>query len=175
MPPIRVSAAFIAVSALAACDQGTGMAMPWIRPVAPAEEALAASCTGDPAIAAQLDTAVNAARQSEGKTLLDTAPTLTQVAQSHACDMARLGRVDVEGSNGSNVVDRARAAGYPVCGVVQLVWRGGSPADAVANWLARDAQRTELLGQPSRQIGSGFATGADGMGYHSVVLGDNCG
>lgn len=172
MSAFRAFAAAVSLSALAACQQA-GVAMPWGRAAAPAEQALVAQCTGDAAMAAQLDAAVNAARQAEGKILLDPAPRLAQVAQSHACDMAALGRVDVEGSNGSSVVDRARAVGYPACGVVQLVGRGG-PADAVAGWLSQDAQRTELLGQPSRQIGSGVATGADGRPYFSVVLGDNC-
>ncbi|MCZ0963290.1 CAP domain-containing protein [Paracoccus benzoatiresistens] len=175
MSVFRTLAAAVSLAALAACQQGIPAAMPWQTPaVPPAEESLATQCAGDPAIAAQLDGAVNAAREVEGKTLLDSAPDLTQIAQSHACDMALLGRVDVEGSNGSSVVDRARAVGYPTCGVVQLVWRGGSPADAVANWLAREAQRTEMLGQSSRQVGSGHAVGADGMAYYSVVLGDNC-
>ena len=174
MPPIRPLAACLALSLLSACGQRVDLAMPWGQPEPPAEEALAAACPADPAIAAQLDGAVNAARQAQGKTLLDGAPLLAQIAQSHACDMAGQGRVDVEGSNGSSVVDRARAVGYPTCGVVQLVWRGGSPADAVANWLAREAQRTELLGQTSRQVGSGYAIGADGAAYYSVVLGDNC-
>ena len=172
---LRPLAAAVSLAALAACQQGIRTAMPWETPtVPPAEEALASQCAGDPVVAAQLDGAVNAARGAEGKTLLESAPRLQQIAQSHVCDMARLGRVDVEGSNGSSVVDRARAVGYPTCGVVQLVWRGGSPADAVANWLAREAQRTEILGQASRQLGSGHAVGVDGRTYYSVVLGDNC-
>ena len=175
MPAFRALAALLALSMLSGCGQGTGIALPWRQAEPPAEEALAASCTGDAAIAAALDGAVNAARQAEGKTLLDSAPLLAQIAQSHACDMAALGRVDVEGSNGSSVVDRARAVGYPVCGVVQLVSRGGSPGDALAAWLSQDAQRTELLGQTSRQLGSGHAVGVDGRTYYSVVLGDNCG
>ncbi|MTD99187.1 hypothetical protein GIY56_02670 [Paracoccus sp. YIM 132242] len=174
MPTFRALVAAASLSALAACQQGVDLTMPWGQPEPPAEEALASTCQGSPASAAPLDAAVNAAREAEGKTLLDSAPLLARIAQSHACDMAALGRVDVEGSNGSSVVDRARAVGYPTCGVVQLVWRGGGPADAVANWLAREAQRTELLGQTSRQVGSGQATGADGVAYYSVVLGDDC-
>ncbi|WP_347138332.1 CAP domain-containing protein [Paracoccus sp. SSK6] len=175
MSVFRTLAAAASLAALAACQQGIRTAMPWETPtVPPAEEALAAQCAGDPAIAAQMDAAINAAREGGGKIPLTTAPLLTRIAQSHACDMALLGRVDVEGSNGSSVVDRARAVGYPTCGVVQLVGRGGSPADAVARWLAAEAQRTELLGQPSRQVGSGYARGADGLSYYSVVLGDNC-
>ncbi|MFC3169389.1 MULTISPECIES: CAP domain-containing protein [Paracoccus] len=176
MSTFRTFAAAVSLAALAACQGGIRTAMPWeTATVPPAEESLAAQCAGDAAIAAQMDAAVNAARASSGKTPLASAPLLAQIAQSHACDMALNGRVDVEGSNGSSVVDRARAVGYPVCGVVQLVGRGGSAPDTVARWLAAEAQRTELLGQASRQVGSGYTTGADGQPYWSVVLGDNCG
>ncbi|WEF23408.1 CAP domain-containing protein [Paracoccus sp. S3-43] len=177
MPALRaLAAAAISLSGLAACQQGIVAALPWQTPtVPPAEEALAAQCAGDAEIAARIDAAVNDARQGRGKTPLAGAPLLAQVAQSHACDMARTGRVDVEGSNGSSVVDRARAVRYPVCGVAQLVGRGGGPADAVARWIGQEAQRTELLGQSSRQVGSGYATGVDGVAYYSVVLGDDCG
>lgn len=176
MPVLRALAAVACLSVLAACQQGIGTALPWQTPTVPlAEEALAVPCGGDAQIAARIDAAVNAARQGQGKTPLAGAPLLAQIAQSHACDMARTGRVDVEGSNGSSVLDRARAVGYPVCGVAQLVGRGGGPADAVARWMGQEAQRTELLGQSSRQVGSGYAIGPDGAAYYSVVLGDDCG
>lgn len=170
----RVIVLFLALPGLAGCQQGPILFHAGNRPAAQVHEAPSFRCADDPAIAVQLDAAVNAARRAEGKTVLDSDPLLGRIAQSHACDMATMGRLSVEGSDGSSVVDRARAVRYPACGVVQLVWRGGSAAGAVANWLARDAQRIELLGQPSRQIGSGFAVGADGAGYHSVVLGDDC-
>lgn len=175
MSVFRHFAAAASLAVLAACQPGIGLEMPWGRAPAPAEQSLAAQCAVNPAIVARLDGAVNAARQAEGKRVLDSAPLLAQAAQSHACDMARTGRVDVEGSNGSSVVDRARALGYPACGVVQLVARSDSPAMAVMAWMGGEAQRTELLGQTSRQVGSGFAPGPDGQGYYSVVLGNDCG
>lgn len=172
--PRPAAFASIALTVLAACQPATAPVWSRERPEPPAEQALVGDCQGNEGAAAALDRAVNAARQSEGKTLLPAAPALSRIAQSHACDMARLAHVDVEGSNGSSVLDRARAAGYPTCGVVQLVWRGSSPEDALSAWMARDAQRTEVLDQTSRQIGVGVATGADGRVYHSVVLGDDC-
>lgn len=175
MPAFRVLVVAASLTFLAACQQAKSIALPWETPtIPPAEEALAAQCTGDATLAAQVDAAVNAAREAQGKTPLKTAPALSLIAQSHACDMARTGRLDVEGSNGSSVVDRARAANYPVCGAVQLVGRGGGPGDAVARWMGAEAQRTELLGQSSHELGSGTAIGADGQTYYSVVLGDNC-
>lgn len=174
MPPFRPSILLLVLPALAACQAPARPAWPWGQPQPPAEQALAATCRGDAGLAAELETAANAARRVEGKTLLDRAEPLSRIAQSHACDMADQGRAAVEGSNGSSVLDRARAAGYPACGVVQLAWRGGGPADAVAGWRGREAQRAELLGQTSRQIGAGAATGRDGLTYHSLVLGDDC-
>lgn len=174
MADIRRILSLLILPVLTACQGAQGPAWPWGQPEPPAEQALAATCQGDAALAARLAGAVNAARRSEGKTLLEAAPPLSQIAQSHACDMAGQGRADVEGSNGSSVLDRARAVGYPACGAVQLVWRGGSPSDVVAAWLSREAQRVELLGQASRQIGAGAAMGADGSTYYSVVMGDDC-
>ena len=143
-------------------------------PTAPAEQALAASCTGDPALSAQMVQAVNAARAAEGKTVLDPNAKLDQIAQSHACDTAAMGRATVAGSNGSNVVDRARAVDYPTCGVVQLVSVGGTPTGVVSGWLASIPHRDELLGQPSEQVGAGVTRGADGRLWWSVVMGERC-
>lgn len=143
-------------------------------PEPPAEQSLAAVCTGDAALGQQMTDVVNATRSNQGKTLLEPEPRLNEIAVSHACDMARRGRLDVAGSNGSNVVDRARAVGYPTCGVVQLVGRGAGPSGVVSTWLGQRAQREQVLGQLSYQIGSGAVRGADGQVWYSVVLGNNC-
>ncbi|WP_282603851.1 CAP domain-containing protein [Paracoccus sp. PARArs4] len=161
--------AIAALGALGACDRIAP------APVAdPMEQSLAASCVGDAAAADRLAQAVEAARVAEGKTVLARTEALDRIAQSHACDMALMGRADVAGSNGSNVVDRARAVGYPTCGVVQLVGGGTSPEGTVADWLIPGPNREQVLGQLSFEIGSGVARGADGRIWHSVVLGNDC-
>lgn len=174
----RFPVTLVCLLALGACqDAGLGeigAVMTGRQPETPVEQSLAAGCTGDAAQSAVMGQAVNAARAAQGKTELDANEKLALIAQSHACDMARTGRVDVAGSNGSNVVDRARAADYRTCGVVQLVAKGGQAQDVMAGWLRSGPQRNELLGQLSLQLGSGYATGADGRGYWSVVLGNNC-
>lgn len=168
----RSSLPFACALLLAACD--TIPLPPAADAEPPAEQALAAQCVGDAALSARLSSAVNAARSAEGKTVLETVAPLDLIAQSHACDMARMGRPGVAGSNGSNVVDRARAVDYPTCGVVQLVGVGGTPETTVSTWLSPGPQREQVLGQLSYQIGSGVAVGADGRLWHSTVLGNNC-
>ncbi|MBU2956685.1 CAP domain-containing protein [Paracoccus sp. 1_MG-2023] len=161
--------AIAALGALGACDRFAP------EPAAdPVEQSLAASCQGDPALAERLSVAVETARRAEGKSVPARSAELDRIAQSHACDMALTGRADVAGSNGSNVVDRARAVGYPTCGVVQLVGSGTSPEGMVANWLVPGPNREQVLGQLSFDIGSGVARGADGRLWHSVVLGNDC-
>lgn len=170
---IRTLTAVTGLAALSACTPPGGLG-PDPAVEAPVEQALAAECSGDAAQAAQMATSVNATRAAEGKTGLASDARLDQIALSHACDMARGGRLDVAGSNGSNVVDRARAVGYPTCGVVQLVGQGSSAMAVLGSWMALPPQREQVLGQLSYQIGSGVARGADGRLWHSTVLGNNC-
>lgn len=178
--PIAAIAAMLSVAALAACQPqdpvgtGAGLLLGEDRPAPPAEQSLAAICTGDPALQQQMIDALNGARAAEGKTILDADPRLVEIAQSHACDTAAMGRATVAGSNGSNVVDRARAVGYPTCGVAQLVSVGGTPSAVVSGWLGSAPHRVEMLGQSSDQIGAGVIRGGDGRLWWSVVLGDNC-
>lgn len=134
-----------------------------------------AMCSGDPALGQRMIEAVNAARAREGKTLLESDETLTSIAQSHACDIAATGRASVAGSDGSNVVERARAAGYRACGVAQLVSTGGSPEATVGSWMLSEPHRTQLLTQLTEQIGVGATRGSDGRIWWSVVLGEDCG
>lgn len=170
---IRHLTALTGLVALTACTPPGGL-RPDPAVEAPVEQALAAECVGDTALSAQMTASVNATRAAEGKTELASEARLDQIALSHACDMARSGRLDVAGSNGSNVVDRARAVEYPTCGVVQLVGRGASPVAVLGNWMAQPPQREQVLGQLSYQIGSGAVRGPGGQVWHSVVLGNNC-
>ncbi len=175
-----LSVAFLSAALLTACQQGGGFDAPVIpltgvdAPADPAEEALAAICTGDAALQERMGEAVNAARAANGKVLLTANDDLIRIAQSHACDVAAMGRATVAGSNGSNVVDRARAVGYPTCGVAQLVAAGGTPEGVVAAWLRSEPHRVELMGQSSTELGTGVVRGADGRLWWSVVLGDDC-
>lgn len=139
-----------------------------------AQDVLAESCAGPSGLAAEIASEINAVREAQGKTTLGISAKLDRVAKSHGCDVARTGRATVVGSNGSSVVDRARAAGYPTCGVIQLVGAGGSAASVVSAWMRSAPHREQLLGQLSDEIGAGVATSASGRVWWSVVIGDNC-
>lgn len=170
----------LSLIALAACQPGgeldaelepiLGMPVPEI----PADQALATMCAGDPALQTQMIEAVNAARGAEGKVLLNPNEKLNEMAQSHACDAAAMGKATVTGSNGSNVVDRARAVGFPTCGVAQLIAAGNTPTEVVNFWLHSMPHRVELLGQSSDDIGVGVIRVPGGRTWWSVVLGDDC-
>ncbi|MDO5613490.1 MAG: CAP domain-containing protein [Paracoccus sp. (in: a-proteobacteria)] len=121
-----------------------------------------------------MENALNAARQVEGKTILRNHANLSAIAQNHACDMARMGQGTVAGSDGSNIVERARAVSYPTCGVVQLVTVGGTPTQVVNRWLASKPHREQVLGQLSTDIGAGVTIGPDGRQWWSVVMGHDC-
>lgn len=191
--PLKTSAVFgmLALMSLAACqskssddygsvaimEDGTNPLLDVVQPagpVPPAREQLAMACPADVSRAADMTRAVNAFRAAEGKVLLESEASLIAVAQTHACDVQRMGRATVAGSNGSSVVDRARAAGYPTCGVVQLVSAGGSAQSVMNGWLQSPAHREQLLGQGSVDIGVGVTTGADGRPWWSVVMGEDC-
>lgn len=139
------------------------------------QDAPGAMCAGDPALSQRMAEAINAARGREGKTLLETDETLSSIAQAHACDIAATGRASVAGSDGSNVVERARAAGYSTCGVTQLVSVEGSPEGIVRGWMSSTPHRAELLAQLNEQIGVGVTRGSDGRLWWSVVMGADCG
>lgn len=163
--------ATVAVMALSGCFTGNAV---FNQPTDVQQQALVPQCTGDAPTADRLRELVAASRAAQGKETLKENDLLNRIALYHACDMARTGRADVAGSDGSNVVDRARAVGFPTCSVTQLVGAGGTADGTVAGWLSQDAQRVQILGQSDAAIGSGAARGADGRMWHSVVLGDNC-
>lgn len=168
----------LSFTALAACQPTDGYLprfadMPAETPSGP--EMAGMMCDGDPGLSQRVAEAINAARGREGKTLLETDETLSLIAQSHACDIAATGRATVAGSNGSNVVDRARAASYSSCGVTQLVSVDGSPEGIVGGWMSSVPHRTELLSQLNEEIGVGVTRGSDGRMWWSVVMGASCG
>ncbi|WP_157994747.1 CAP domain-containing protein [Paracoccus tegillarcae] len=182
---IRLTALTACAGLLAACQPGTNTTAITLDggdlapietgiPADPAAETLAGSCVRDDVQANALIEAVNAVRGAEGKVLLTENARLNTVAQSNSCDMARIGRVQVAGSNGSSIVDRARSVNYPTCGVIQMAWLGGSAFEAVATGMRSDAHREQLLGQLSDEIGAGITRGADGRNWWSLVIGDNC-
>lgn len=183
----RLTALSACAALLAACQPGGGANPPSFSlegsdlvptetgiPADPAQEALALSCSNDGINAGAMVDAVNAVRGAEGKVILTAERRLDGVAQSHACDVTRIGRPTVAGSNGSSIVDRARAVNYPTCGVIQLVAVGGSASEVVSRWMGSPAHREQLLGDLSDDVGAGVTLGPDGRRWWGLVIGDNC-
>lgn len=187
MSRTRIVALSLFIAVLSACQSGligdrTSFGTPGLGPTqvetgipsAPAEQALAASCQIDETESDALLRAVADVRAQEGKVVLESDRRLNQAARSHACDMVRMDRVTVVGSNGSSVVDRVRATGYPTCGVIQMAWVGGTAAEAIAVGMRSPAHREQLLGQLSDEMGAGATIGPDGRRWWSLVIGDDC-
>lgn len=186
MIPNRLSALMASAALLAGCQSVVDLPNATLEArdlvpyeigtsVPPPAEPLAAMCSNEGIDASAMVEAVNAVRGAEGKVILTPETRLDGVAQSHACDVAGIGRPTVAGSNGSSIVDRARAANYPTCGVIQLVAVGGSAEEVIARWMGSPPHREQLLGDLSDDVGAGVTRGPDGRRWWSLVIGDNCG
>ena len=165
--------AMITATALAGCNRD-GSADDDLFVDAQADGITTGMCGGDMSLQQAMIDAVNRERGSQGKSILEADEKLNRIAQAHACDIVGQGQPSVTGSDGTNIVDRARAAEFPTCGVAQLVAVGGSAESVARRWALSMPHRDELLGQVSDKIGAGAARGPDGRIWWSLVLGDDC-
>ncbi|MBC9247047.1 CAP domain-containing protein [Paracoccus sp. 11-3] len=165
--------AMIAVAAFAGCNR-SGSAEDDMFADAEADGVSAGMCGGDASLQQAMIDAANQERGSQQKSILEADEKLNLIAQAHACDIVGQGQPSVTGSDGTNIVDRARSAGFPTCGVAQLVAVGGSAEAVARRWAVSMPHRAELLGQVSDKIGAGAARGPDGRIWWSLVLGDDC-
>lgn len=84
--------------------------------------------------------------------------TLGSVAELHARDMARHGRMSHEGSDGSTPAQRLTRAGYPWRTVAENVAAGDTSADAVMRtWLASPGHCANLMNPEVREMGIAWA------------------
>jgi len=104
---------------------------------------------------------INAFRAQEGRGPLVASDALSRAAAAHARDMARKGVFSHAGSDGSDIGDRARRAGYRFCFIAENIAKGQRDVQAVLNgWagssghrknmLAREAQAVALVEAPGR-------------------------
>ncbi|MDR5654517.1 CAP domain-containing protein [Ruixingdingia sedimenti] len=119
----------------------------------------AAACTLAPQSAqAEAETlrAVNAARADAGAAPLTLDPRVTAAARRQACDIAAMGQLTHRGRDGSNVMGRLRAAGYPPRYASENAGAGlRSAAEAVAAWLGSPPHRKNMLNPNARHMGLG--------------------
>ncbi|WP_313135293.1 CAP domain-containing protein [Paracoccus jeotgali] len=141
---------------------------------APATEELAPLCPApDPAQLAVLEQQINAERTRLGRSALTFRPELAVAAQAHACDMARMGRLAVAGSNGSSVVDRIRAVNYAACSSAQLIGQQGGATGQMAQWLAHKPDQEILVHNKFDDAGIGMVA-SGGRYWWSLVMADRC-
>lgn len=71
---------------------------------------------------------------------------LEDAAKAHALDMARGGFFDHTGSNGSDVMDRARAAGYEACAIAENIAMGQKTlTEVLGAWAQSPGHRSNML------------------------------
>ncbi len=118
---------------------------------------------------------LNQARLRSGLVPLAWSPLLAQAAQLHAEDVARTGRLDGIGSDGSTPQDRIRAAGYHAWNGGTLVserrWAGLGTVEDALRWFYEDATSWADVMGTYREIGIGYAEGEAGTRVFVITLG----
>jgi hypothetical protein len=119
--------------------------------------------------AADLVSLLNASRPSGCARMLESEPRIAMVALRHATHQASLDRVTAESPDG-NLFEQITAAGVPLATGASLFasTRSGA-ADALMRWTARP-ETAMHLGRCDQWVGIGFATGASGASYVTVLF-----
>lgn len=118
-------------------------------------------------------TLVNAERGSAGCPGLMIDARLNAAAQGHSDDMAGNDFMDHTGSDGSQVGDRARAAGYSWRSVGENVAAGyATPAEVVAGWMGSPGHRDIILtcGYVDLGLGYSYRAATEFGHYWALVL-----
>jgi len=109
--------------------------------------------------AADLGPPLNAFRAGEGEALLRRNAKADAAALAHARDMARQGFFGHEGSNGSSVGGRLKAAGCRFTGAAENIAKGQrSDAEVVAAWATSPGHRRNMLAPYDQYGEAGLAT-----------------
>jgi len=117
---------------------------------------------------------VNGARARAGLAPLAVEPRLAASATAYARVLSDWGRLSHVGPNGSTLVTRAEAAGFPftVLEGEVLAWGnfGWTPEATVRAWLNSPPHRQDILGPDFSRAGIGcYATPANGVTVYCVM------
>ncbi len=149
-----LAAAFLVAACVGGGGGGSGGA-------APGGGAVAQSPSGGGSTAASVAAAVNAERAANGLPALAANPNLAAAAQAHAADIAANGLMGHAGSDGSDIGERARRAGYGGSRITENVAVGhDSPSSVVTDWMNSPGHRANILDPAVTELGVGHATGA---------------
>jgi uncharacterized protein YkwD len=130
---------------------------------------LATTISAEEALELDMITVINQLRRERGcDVLLQRSAELTAAARKHSRDMATNHFFAHRGSDGSDRISRAEAAGYvgvPGTRVRENIGAGPVPAEVVAYWMNLDEiHRSQILDCAYNDIGVGYALG-DGNPY----------
>jgi uncharacterized protein YkwD len=125
------------------------------------QPALARSCdlpANIDALQAEVVGDVNAERAANGLPPLSLNPALVEAAQAHACDNAKRHGISHVSSDGSQLRQRLRRAGYAFALANENTGRGfGSSQHAVSWWMNSPHHRDNILAYGTQDIGVGIA------------------
>jgi uncharacterized protein YkwD len=117
---------------------------------------------------------LNANRVANNLRPLNYNPKLGQAAMTQACDMTVRNFFGHDGSDGSNVQNRARRAGYRDCLIAEnLAWGYPRPEQIINGWMNSPGHRHNMLLPRVSEFGVAIAQGAQGP-YWVLVLARGC-
>ncbi len=121
----------------------------------------------------QIASLINNARTQAGLKALTVNFRLAAAAQGHSIDMACHGLLSHTGSDGSSILQRISAAGYPAIFYEEMIYGGGYPQDAFNWWMNDPTHHAVIFDTRVTEIGVGFAYIADTAsgGYYTVDVG----
>lgn len=115
---------------------------------------------------------INAERQANNLAPLRLDPRLQKAAQAHACDSATRNRMGHDGSDGRDLGDRAKDAGYAYREIAENVAQGyPSPQAVTGGWMASPGHRRNILMRRATDAGLGIAVGTNGDLHWVLNLG----
>lgn len=114
-------------------------------------------------MARQTLAAMNAERQARGLPPVVADERLQAAAQAHACDSATRNRMGHDGSDGSDLGDRAARFGYSYREIAENVAQGHEgPATVTQGWMQSPGHRRNILMRRAADAGIGIAVGNRG-------------
>ncbi len=123
------------------------------------------------AVRAAMLSRINAERRAAGLAPLAGNTLLDRSAQRHAEDMLRRDYFSHGGLDGSTILERVQATGYPARSVGENIAEGQFSVDqVVAGWMASPGHRRNILDKNFRELGLGVARGTSQAGKPHRIL-----
>lgn len=126
------------------------------------------------ALASEIAAGLNANRRANGQPALTFNKRLSKAAMKHACDMSRNAFFGHQGTDGSNIQTRVRAAGYRDCLIAEnLAWGYPDSKKIITGWMNSRGHRSNMLHPRVAEFGVGISQGAKGPNW-VLVVGRGC-